>query len=204
MRWRPHFRREQVIVLRPNRANRDFTSFRYGAASDESQAGSRVTCNISVTPALKPRTITSTVRFQAARVAGYTLIEVMITVGIVALLAGIAIPSYRNYEIRGQLVPGTNALLAGRTAMEQYYQDNRTYLNGTTCGWTPGTVQNFTLSCSATSTTYTITATGTGPVVGFQYGIDQNGVQYTYAMKAGWAGTALPANCFLIRKGQTC
>ena len=59
---------------------------------------------------------------------GFTLIELMITVAIVAILAAIAYPNYRNYVIRGQLVDATQGLSAVRANMERYYQDNRSYL----------------------------------------------------------------------------
>jgi len=39
--------------------------------------------------------------------SGFTLIEVMIVAAIIALLAGIGLPSYRNYVLRGQLANAT-------------------------------------------------------------------------------------------------
>lgn len=99
--------------------------------------------------------------------AGFTLIEVMITVAIVAILAAIAMPSYRDYVLRGQLVDGTNGLAAMRADMERYYQDNRTYLKTGSfvppCTATASRANvsgTFQLSCAsapaATSTTYTL------------------------------------------------
>ena len=61
------------------------------------------------------------------RAAGFTLIEVMIVVAIVAILTAIALPSYKDYIRRGRLPEAFNALADYRTKMEQYYQDNRNY-----------------------------------------------------------------------------
>ena len=66
---------------------------------------------------------------------GFTLIELMVTVAIVAMLVAIAYPSYRNYVIRGQLTNATNGLSAVSANMERYFQDNRTYLAAN--GFTP-------------------------------------------------------------------
>ncbi|HEV7619606.1 MAG TPA: prepilin-type N-terminal cleavage/methylation domain-containing protein, partial [Burkholderiaceae bacterium] len=60
---------------------------------------------------------------------GFTLIELMTTIAIIAILAAIAIPSYGNYVRRGKVVEATSALADVRMKMEQYFQDNRTYQN---------------------------------------------------------------------------
>ena len=118
------------------------------------------------------------------RPAGFTMIELMITVAIVAILAAIAYPSYRNYVIRGQLVEATNNLSALRANMERYFQDNRTYvdLNGTNGIYSPCNgaylppLTNFTLSCSNVAAgTFTAQATGRspGPMNGFTFSVTQ-------------------------------
>jgi prepilin-type N-terminal cleavage/methylation domain-containing protein len=116
------------------------------------------------------------------RAAGFTLIELMITVAIVAILAAIAYPSYRNYVLRGQVVSATNGLSAVSANMERYFQDNRTYVAANTftppCS-TSAPYGTFTVSCPTAPTlaAYQVTAVGSGATAGFTYTIDQAGNQ---------------------------
>ena len=61
------------------------------------------------------------------QVRGFTLIELMIALVIVAILAGIAVPSYRNYVLRSHRVEATSALLRVAAAQEKFYLQNNTY-----------------------------------------------------------------------------
>ena len=119
---------------------------------------------------------------------GFTLIELMITVAIVAILAAIAYPNYRNYVIRGQLVDATQGLSAVRANMERYYQDNRSYqLVGAfavPCGGAapPIPAGKFTITCAVPDTThFTATATGNlgSTVDGFTFTVTEADVQAT-------------------------
>lgn len=137
---------------------------------------------------------------------GFTLIEVMITVAIVAILAAVALPSYRDYILRGQLVDGTNGLAALRADMERFYQDNRSYLK--TGSFVPPCSKTnvagyFMLSCSASdSTSYTLQAVGSGPTSGFTFTVNQLGVQATTITGvSGWSGCS---TAWVTRRGQTC
>ena len=58
---------------------------------------------------------------------GFTLIEVMVTVAIVAILGSIALPSYQSYVQRSRVPAGLDALSACFTRMEQRYQDSGNY-----------------------------------------------------------------------------
>jgi prepilin-type N-terminal cleavage/methylation domain-containing protein len=117
---------------------------------------------------------------------GFTLIELMITVAIIAILAAIAYPNYRDYVIRGQLVDATQGLAAVRANMERYYQDNRSYaaINGFTppCVNTDVASGKFNIKCpTADDSTYTAQAVGIAGsnAAGFKFTLDQNGTQTT-------------------------
>jgi prepilin-type N-terminal cleavage/methylation domain-containing protein len=113
--------------------------------------------------------------------AGFTLIELMVTVSIVAILTAIAYPSYRNYVLRGQVVNATNGLAEMRANMERYYQDNRTYAGAAAPCATAATYGNFSVSCDGTPTltTFSVQAVGSGPVNGFTYKVNQLNVRST-------------------------
>jgi type II secretion system protein G len=58
---------------------------------------------------------------------GFTLIEVMIVVAIIAILAGILIPNFVNARAQAQTSACESNLRAIATAMELYYADNQRY-----------------------------------------------------------------------------
>lgn len=147
---------------------------------------------------------------------GFTLIEVMIVIAIVAILSAIAIPSYTGYVTRGRIIEATAGLSDARNKMEQFFQDNRTYPAG--CVIQPNAptatqvqlqaLQNFALACgNLGAATYTVTATGSGPMVGFSYTIDQqNSRTSTFSGSGASSGytAASPNTCWVIRKGGLC
>lgn len=133
---------------------------------------------------------------------GFTLIELMIVVVIVGILAGVGIPAYRDYVIRGKLVEGTSKLSDARIKMEQYFQDNRTYDagGGTTCPPAiSAATENFTYACSGlTATAYTITATGIGNLSAYSYTINQAN---TKTSATPWGNGA---TCWITKEGMSC
>jgi type IV pilus assembly protein PilE len=109
------------------------------------------------------------------RTQGFTLIELMITVAIIAVIASIAVPNYTDYITRSKFTEAYGQLGDLRVKMEQYYMDNRRYsttAGGGTCGIPGGNAPTtlgtryFTYAClpggtnAAGDQTYTLTATG--------------------------------------------
>jgi type IV pilus assembly protein PilE len=137
---------------------------------------------------------------------GFTLIELMITVAIVAILAAVAYPAYVDYIRRGQLTEAYNNLADMRVKLEQFYQDNRTYAGATICTTPPAApqVKYFTFSCTANdATTFVAQAVGAGgSVTGFTFTVNQANARVTTAAPSGW-GSA-PISCWVVRKGGQC
>jgi type IV pilus assembly protein PilE len=146
------------------------------------------------------------------RVAGFTLIELVVAMALVAILASIGMPSYQAYARRGQLADAFTSLADMRVKMEQYYQDNKFYgtaSNTTTCATLPGyaafpvSSKYFTVSCAAgaaPSQTFTLTATGIGGLTtGYEYTLNQVGTKGT----TKFAGNSAAATCWMT-KASAC
>lgn len=148
------------------------------------------------------------------RPRGFTLIEIMIVVAIIAILAAIVMPSYSRYVQRGRLTEATSKLADLRTKMEQYFQDKRNYgISGTGCG-VPVAANNsgyFTFTCYLTSDptvttqaddqSFVLHAVGISTMAGFEYTIDQSSAKRTPSFIGG---SGLPAACWLLRAGDSC
>lgn len=133
---------------------------------------------------------------------GFTLIEVMITVAVVAILAAVALPQYRDYVTRGRIPEATSRLATLQVQAEQYFQDNRTYVGAPACATDNTTSKYFTFSCSASSATaYTLRAVGKDAMAGFTYTVTQAGAKATSAVPSGWTTSA---TCWIIKKGGVC
>jgi type IV pilus assembly protein PilE len=133
---------------------------------------------------------------------GFTMIEIMIVIGIVAILAAIALPQYGIYITRSSLVEAHAGLGGYRVLMEQYYQDNRNYGVGA-CGVAQVAYKNFTQTCVTDGQTYTATATGNSGTraAGFVFTINQANARATTAVPAEWTASA---NCFVTKKNGDC
>jgi type IV pilus assembly protein PilE len=63
--------------------------------------------------------------------AGFTLIELMVSLAILAIVAAIAYPSYLSYMTKTRRSDGQTALLDLANRMERYFSMNNTYAGAT-------------------------------------------------------------------------
>ena len=139
---------------------------------------------------------------------GFTLIELMIVITVIAVLAALALPAYNDYVTRGKIPEATSNLANLRVKMEQWYQDNRNYQDAaaTACGVAmpvAPAVKYFTFACTNTGGNqfFQLTATGTVSMAGFVYTANESNVKSSTITKPGWTGNA---NCWATRKDGSC
>lgn len=99
--------------------------------------------------------------------AGFTLIELMIVVAIVAILAAIALPSYREHVIRSNRAAAQAQMMEIANLEQQYMLANREYADFDTLGYSlsDGVEDNYTPTVtvgSGTVPSFTVTFTAKG------------------------------------------
>ena len=109
-----------------------------------------------------------------ARPTGFTLIEVMIVVAIVAILAAIALPSYNEYIRRGHRADARAGLLQAQQWLERAATATGVYPTSLPASLTwsgDGTKRyDIALAAGATNAAFTLTATPKGAQVGDKCG----------------------------------
>ncbi len=95
---------------------------------------------------------------------GFSLTELMIVVAIVAILAAIGMPAYRNYAMQAKRADAHNAITTMANLQERFFTENNSYAgNPTQLGYAsstpPSTDGYWQLSIpSASATGYTLRA----------------------------------------------
>lgn len=105
---------------------------------------------------------------KARSAAGFTLLEVMITVVIVGILAAIAYPSYQEYVLRSNRAEGMAMLNDAAARQERYYAQTNAYITATDdigklgLSSTNSQTGKYSLSVGSGGGGYTLTATPQG------------------------------------------
>jgi len=92
---------------------------------------------------------------------GFSLIELMIVIAIIAFLASVAIPSYRSYVLKSQRTIAITNLLKLQNSYEASYSQNNQYPAAPTFMPANTTYYNYTSALSGSG--YILTATANGP-----------------------------------------
>jgi len=109
---------------------------------------------------------------------GFTLIELMIVVAIIAILAAIAIPAYQDYLVRSQVSEGAVLADGAKTAIAEYYSNTGDF---------PGSNVSAGLAPKGSIVGKYVSSVGTGATDGPKAGV----IQVTYGNSANKAITGL-------------
>lgn len=121
---------------------------------------------------------------------GFTLIELVIAVAIVAILAAIAMPSYEQTLQRSRRSEAREALSDFAARQEQYFLDNKSYSTTVSALGRSATTENgyYVISVpAANALTYTLRATAQAP---------QNKDTDCATMEFTSRGNKTPGNCW--------
>ena len=137
------------------------------------------------------------------RLAGFTLIELMIVVAIIGILAAVAIPAFLDYMKRSRATEAGEQLNAIGKLQKRAYGDNSSFTQGTAtqlpvppstnscCGGTGGIVGNtgtaITNRCTGDPKSFSTDATWSA--MGFSVG-EESSYVYDYTSAAATAFTA--------------
>lgn len=119
-------------------------------------------------------------------VLGFTMVELLVAMVVVALLAMIAVPAYSSFIVSSRAKDAAADLMSLSLNFESYYQLQLQYPVNTMgtiatptnyAGWHPTASQYFSYTVSSSSSNYTLTATGSGSLNGCVLTLDNSNIR---------------------------
>lgn len=127
------------------------------------------------------------------KAGGFTLVELMITVAIMAIIAAIAVPSYTGYMTRARRSAAEQLVMQIAGKQQQYVVDARSYTATIgTGGLNIGSQDGWTCAATCTNGSYTVTVT-----------VDNTATPPTYSISAAPVAGSSQANDGTITYNST-
>jgi len=125
----------------------------------------------------------------ARRQSGFTLIELMITVAIVAILAAVALPAYQNYTVRARVAEGLSLASAAKLNVVDIASTGVAPTNEYDAGYGDGSANNIN---TENVTSITITPTTGLITITYTAAAGAGDLILTPTLSGSQSGTAIP------------
>ena len=132
------------------------------------------------------------------RESGFTLVELMIVVGIIAILAAVALPAYQDYTVRAKMSEVILALSTCRASISEIYQTGGSAPAANSWGCETGVVSKYVQKIETDSN-----GVVTGTVTGIATAVDGQVVTFTPLVAPGTPAST-PANMGSSLFGWSC
>lgn len=129
--------------------------------------------------------------------SGFTLIEVMIAVVIIAVLAAIAYPSYNNHVTKTRRAAAAACLLENQQLLERFYTTELTYVGAAVVQCANGLDAHYQVAINGVAArSYTITATPQGQQLARDTKCGTLSLTNVGGRAVSGTATASPAQCW--------